>query len=130
MPLFGGICREERSERLIHEHLLDPGEFWTEYLIPFNPSDELAGEGDWVDKRLWSGHCIWINFCWMLSIALDEYGYREEAREVTRRVVRMVQREGFFEYYDSRTGEGRRIPDFCWPALALDMISRFWPEIV
>jgi hypothetical protein len=129
MPLFGGICREERSRRLIHEHLLDPGEFWTEYLIPFNPSDELAGEGDWVDKRLWSGHCIWINFCWMLSIALDEYGYHEEAREVTRRVVRMIQREGFFEYYDSRTGAGRRIPDFCWPALALDMISRFWPEI-
>lgn len=130
MPLFGGLCRAERAKRMIEEHLLNPSEFWTEYLIPFNPSDELAGAGGWVDKRLWSGHCIWTNFCWMLSIALDEYGYTSEAAEVTRRVVRMVLREGFFEYYDSRTGEGRRIPDFCWPALTLDMVARFWPQIM
>ena len=130
MPLFGGLCREERAKRLLEEHLLNPAEFWTEYLIPFNPAGELVGAGAWVDKRLWSGHCIWINFCWMLAIALDEHGYAEEAVEVTRRVVHMILREGFFEYYDSRTGEGRRIQDFCWPALALDMVARFQPQIV
>ncbi len=130
MPLFGGLCSRERAQRLIEEHLLNPHEFWGEYLLPFNPLDELAGSGEWIDRHLWSGHCIWTNFCWMLAIGLDEYGYREEAREVTRRVVRMVLREGFYEYYDSRTGEGRRIADFCWPALALDMMARFWPETV
>lgn len=128
MPLFTGLCERERARRLVEEHLLDPGEFWTEYLVPFNPADELAAAEPWVEKRLWSGHCIWINFCWMLAIGLSEYGYTEEAREVTRRTVRMILREGFFEYYDSRTGEGRRIQDFCWPALGLDMMSRFWPE--
>ena len=130
MPLFAGLCRQDRAERLIQEHLLKPGDFWAEYLIPFNPVCELAGACSWVDKRLWSGHCIWINFNWMLSIGLSQYGYEEEAREVTRRTVHMILREGFFEYYDSRTGKGMRIPDFCWPALALDMMARFWPEAV
>jgi hypothetical protein len=128
MPLFGGLCRAERAERLIEEHLLDPQEFWTEYPVPFNPPGELVGAGGWVDRRLWAGHCVWINFCWMLAIGLGEYGRSGEARELTRRVVRMVLREGFFEYYDSRTGEGRRIKDFCWPALAVDMMDRFWPQ--
>lgn len=128
MPLFGGLCRRDRAERLIGEHLLNENEFWSEYPVPFNPPGELREEEKWVDRRLWSGHCVWINFCWMLAIGLGEFGYAQEAREMTARVVRMILREGFYEYYDSRNGEGRRIPDFCWPALALDMMARFWPQ--
>jgi len=130
MPLFGGLCREERARRLIEEHLLNPAEFWTPFPVSFNPLDELEQEEAWMERRLWAGHCVWVNFCWMLSIALGEYGYYREARELTRRVVRMILRAGFYEYYDSRDGSGKRIPDFCWPALALDMVDRFWPEIV
>lgn len=130
MPLFGGLCGEERAVRLIEDHLLNPREFFTPYPVPFNPLDEVEKEEGWVENRLWAGHCVWINFCWMLAIALDEYGYRDVAREITRRVVRMILREGFYEFYDSRDGRGRRIPDFCWPALALDMVARFWPEVV
>jgi Mannosylglycerate hydrolase MGH1-like glycoside hydrolase domain len=130
LPLFAGLGRRDRMERIVEEHMLNPGEFWTEYLIPFNPASALGGAASWVDKQLWSGNCIWINICWMLAIGLGENGYWREAREVTRRVVRMILREGFYEYYDSRTGDGKRIPDFCWPALSLDMAARFWPEIV
>jgi neutral trehalase len=129
MPLFGGLCGAERARRLVEEHLLNPREFFTEYPVPFNPAVELAGEGKWVEKRLWAGHCVWINISWMLAVTLGEYGYGEAAREITRRVARMVLREGFWEFYDSRDGSGKRIPDFCWPALTLDMVSRFWPEI-
>ncbi len=130
LPLFAGFCRRDRIERIVEEHMLNPMEFWRNYLIPFNPANELAGATSWMDRHLWSGNCIWINICWMLAIGLGENGYSQEAREVTRRVVRMILREGFYEYYDSRTGEGKRIPDFCWPALAMDMAARFWPEIV
>jgi glycogen debranching enzyme len=130
LPLYAGLCRRDRAERILKEHLLNPGEFWSEYPVPFNPACELAGAADWVDRHLWSGHCIWINFCWMMAIGLGENGYDREAREMTRRIVHMILREGFFEYYDSRNGEGKRIPEFCWPALALDMVASFWPEIV
>lgn len=128
LPLFTGLCSRERACRMVEEHLLDADGFWTPYPVPFNPERELAGTGPWVERHLWSGHCVWVNFSWMLSIGLVEYGYPDEARELTRRVVRMVLREGFYEYYDSRSGEGRRIRDFCWPALALDMMARLWPQ--
>jgi hypothetical protein len=130
LPLFTGLCRRDHAERLIHEHLLNPEAFWTAYPVPFNPESELTGTGEWVERHLWSGHCVWVNISWMLAIGLGEYGYVEEAREMTARVVHMILREGFFEYYDSRSGEGRRITDFCWPALALDMMARFWPQAV
>ncbi len=130
LPIFTGLCSRERARKMIESHLLDERKFWTRYPVPFNPESELAHAGSWVDLHLWSGHCVWINFSWMLSIGLAEYGYVDEARELSRRVVRMVLREGFYEYYDSRSGEGRRIRDFCWPALALDMMARFWPQAV
>jgi len=129
LPVFTGLCPPERMERVIRRYLLNPLYFRTEHPLPFNTREGLLGMGDWIENHLWSGHCIWINICWMLAIGLGENGYLEEAREITLRVVRMILREGFYEYYDSRSGEGKRIRDFTWPALALDMIARFWPEI-
>lgn len=128
LPLFTGLCDKGNCRRLVEEHLLDPDGFWTGYLLPFNPSGTLAGHRRWVDERLWAGHCIWINFNWMVAIGLEESGYLARARELTRSTVRMVLREGFYEYYDSRSGEGKRIHGFTWPGLALDMMARFLPE--
>jgi neutral trehalase len=129
LPVFSGACRADRVARLAEEHILDPGSFWSRHLFPFNPFDEVAEKRPWVEKRLWAGHCIWINFNWMIAVGLGENGYVAEARELTRRTVMMIEEHGFWEYYDSRTGEGRRMRDFTWPGLALDMMARFWPEI-
>ncbi len=123
LPMFTGLARPERVERLVREHLRNPAEFQGDYPLPFNPADELVGFRPWLDSRLWSGHCIWINFNWMIARGLSESGYPREALEITERTARMVAREGFWEYYDSRTGAGRRIRDFTWPALVLDMIG-------
>ncbi|MBU1670254.1 MAG: hypothetical protein KJ993_04075 [Actinobacteria bacterium] len=128
LPLFTGLCDAGRATRLVKEHLLDPDEFAGEYVVPFNPEDELAGFRPWVEKKLWAAHCIWINFNWMLAIGLAENGFEEEARRVTESTAELVGREGFWEYYDSRTGEGRRMRDFTWPGLVLDMIARHCPE--
>ena len=130
MPLFAGLCRPERAKRLAEEHLLNPREFHGEHLVPFNPADELTTTRPWVEKKLWAGHCIWINFNWMMAIGLAENGYAGAARELTLKTVRMIEQQGFWEYYDSLTGEGRRVRDFTWPGLALDMMARFWPEAV
>lgn len=129
LPLFTGLCDEENCGRLVREHLLDPQGFWTRYPLPFNPAGTLEGNRNWVEGRLWAGHCTWINFNWMVAIGLGEGGYAAEARELTRRTVKMVLREGFCEYYDSRDGEGRRIRGFTWPGLALDMMARFLPQM-
>ncbi len=128
LPLFTGLCTKERAERLVYEHLLEPSEFWTTFVVPFNPLDELAKVQPWVERRLWSGHCIWMNFNWMLAVGLEEHGFGEAARELAARSVRMILGAGFWEFYDSRTGAGCRTEDFTWPGLALDLVARFWPE--
>ena len=128
LPLFTGLCSREKAESMVNRHLLEPAEFWTPYIVPFNPTDELAKVQPWVERRLWSGHCIWMNFNWMLAVGLEEHGFSDIAREVAARSVRMILRSGFWEFYDSRTGAGCRTEDFTWPGLALDLVARFWPE--
>lgn len=129
LPVFAGACTGTRLERLMKDHFANREEFNTEHLFPFNPHDELIQAKPWVEKRIWAGHCIWINFNWMMSVGLLENGYREEARELTRKTVLMILEQGFYEYYDSRSGQGKRVHDFTWPGLALDMIERNYPEI-
>lgn len=124
LPLFAGTSPPERIERVVSEHLTNPDRFWRRYLLPFNPADELARSAAWVNKRLWAGSCIWMNFNWMLTVGLLEYGYAEEARQITLSTVRMIEREGFWEYYDSETGKGQRLSGFTWPGLALDLMAR------
>lgn len=126
LPLFSGLCEPERAARMIEEHVLNPSEFWVDYLIPFNSHRQIAGFRPWSDKKLWAGHCIWANFNWMIAIGLWDHGREAEARKLAARTVEMVARAGFWEYYDSRTGEGRRMRDFTWPGLALDMVDRFF----
>lgn len=128
LAVFNPLIEKGKVERVVQEHLLDSREFWSEHGVPFNPHHLLEGIPGWRERHLWSGHCVWINFCWMFCLGLRENGYVEEAADLASRVIRMVLREGFFEFYDSRTGEGRRIRDFCWPALALDMAAICFPE--
>ncbi len=128
LPLFTGLCSPEKADSLVTRHVLEPAEFWGPYVLPFNPADELAKVRPWVERRLWSGHCIWMNFNWMLAVGLEEHGYAETARQIAARSVRMILRSGFWEFYDSRTGAGCRTEDFTWPGLALDLVARFWPD--
>lgn len=129
LPLFTEDCDAERCGALVEEHLKDPASFRGRFVVPFNPRDTLSGSRPWVERRLWAGHCIWANFNWMLAVGLGERGFLQEARELTRRTALMVLKSGFYEYYDSRNGEGRRVRDFNWPGLVLDMMARFYPEL-
>jgi len=130
LPIFTGLVSKERAGRVIEEHLLNEKEFWGAYLVPFNAKDELEKEKIALeDLLLWRGHCIWININWMLNEGLLEYGYKDEARELTRRTAKLIKAEGFREFYDYRNGEGKRAKNFNWPGLVLDMIHRSWPEL-
>jgi glycogen debranching enzyme len=129
LPLFTGLVSKERAERLVREHLLNPAEFRQPYLVPFNAKDELDHERVYMeDLLLWRGHCIWTNMNWMMNEGLLSYGYREEARELTRRTAKMIRHEGLREFYDFRNGQGKGATNFNWPAVVLDMIARSWPE--
>ena len=131
LPLFTGLIPKDKADRIVAEHLLNPQEFWLPYVLCFNAKDELDQEKIAMeDLMLWRGYCIWTNMNWMMNEGLLAYGYRDEARELTRRTAKMIRHQGFREFYDCRTGRGGGITTFNWPALVLDMIAASWPEVM
>jgi hypothetical protein len=49
-------------------------------------------------------------------------GYEAEAKRVVDGVARAVERHGFREYYDPRTGQGHGARDFGWSTLVVDLL--------
>ncbi|MFO8056341.1 MAG: trehalase family glycosidase [bacterium] len=130
LPVFTGIADRDKALRIIEEHALNENEFWLDYLFPFSAADEMMDKIYLEDLVLWRGHCIWINMNWMMMHGLLNYGYKDEARELTRRTAKMIRHEGLWEFYDFRNGQGKGQPHFNWPGLVLDMIAVTWPEAI
>jgi len=131
IPILTGLARKDRAERVIREHLLNPKRYWPGFVVPFNCVEELNREYVALeDLVLWRGHCIWININYLLTEGLMRYGFKEEARELTRRTARMIRHEGLWEFYDYRNGQGKGQPHFNWPGLVLPMMQMTWPEAV
>jgi len=111
--------------------LKNPKQFWLPYVLCFNAKDELDQEKIALENlMLWRGYCIWTNMNWMMTEGLLNYGYRDEARELTRRSAKMIRNQGFREFYDCRTGQAGGATRFNWPAVVLDMIAMTWPEAI
>jgi len=125
LPLMTGLVSEDKAHRLI-EHLKRPDEFWTPYPVSFNAESELKNENlAFESKLLWRGHCIWSNINWGIALALEQYGEKQLAKELTLRFAKMILASGFREFYDTRTGKGQGAQNFTWPGLVNDLIGKF-----
>lgn len=121
-PLALPDLPEEIGRRLVEQHLLDEGEFWT----PVAPPSVAVGErgyepggGRGPIRRYWRGP-TWVNSAWMVWLGLRRLGYEREAQRLADGIVGAVAREGLREYYDPRDGKGLGAKDFAWSALAAE----------
>lgn len=112
LPLFCGAATEEMAGALV-EHLVDGRRFRGEHGIASLAFDEPAFD----EQRYWRGPA-WINVQWMLQDGLDAYGFRDEAYAVRTMSRKLVERQGYREYYNPHTGEGLGACDFAWSSLA------------
>lgn len=122
MPLFAGAASPVQAERLK-----------SNLLQSFRNGDYLLCASSAVDGgafnpvKYWRGP-IWINVNWMLYQGLLRYGFTEEAAQVKRDSIRLVEGAGFYEYFDPRAGKadderGLGGNNFSWTAaLYLDLI--------
>lgn len=119
MPLILDDLPEKFVEDLVG-HLTDKKEFWSEYPVPSVSMDEktFSPGGGFV---LWRGP-TWVNTNWFISKTLLRRGYKKEARIIIDKTAEMVDKSGFWEYYNPLTGEGYGQPGYGWSALVLDMI--------
>lgn len=66
-------------------------------------------------QRYWRGP-VWLIVNWMLMDGLRQAGCDDIADRLLKASLQLVERHGFFEYFDPRAGKGLGGPDFSWTA--------------
>jgi hypothetical protein len=110
------------ARRLVDEMLLHP-RFHRGVPLPAVALDDPAHssrETWWGRHRHWRGPS-WVNSAWLVSVGLRRLGRAELADEMAARLVDVVGREGFREYYEALTGAGMGAHDFGWSTLAWEL---------
>ena len=121
-PLLAGVASESRAGRLIREHLLNPGEFWGEFVLPSTTRDDPS----FPRQRYWKG-AIWPPLNFLTYLGLRRAGDRATAAELSARSLDMFLREWRRKGYVSEnissisgTGDDERLssdPFHSWGAL-------------
>jgi len=123
MPLFAGACSPEQASALKNT-LLKNFKSGNDYMLcPSTALDEKA----FNPLRYWRGP-VWINVNWMLYHGLKRYEFEEEAVQVRKDSLRLVETAGLYEYFDPRVEtpdnqKGIGGDNFSWSAaLYLDLL--------
>lgn len=126
IPLFLEGLPREKADKLVKKHLLNREEFYTNYPIPSVAKDEKYYVPTDTPLRqvklLWRGP-TWIATNWFVIKGLQKHGYDKIAKELIATMSRMIDDQGFREYYNPETGEGYRRQNFGWSTLILDLID-------
>ncbi|WP_405293907.1 MGH1-like glycoside hydrolase domain-containing protein [Algibacter sp. Ld11] len=123
-PLFANIPSKERADAMV-KVMMDKFGGDQQYLCAsFDPTSERFNP-----KKYWRGP-VWINLNWMLYKGLKQYGFSEIAERVKQDTIEIIEKNGFYEYFDSRkdmhkegkAGYGGN--DFSWSAaLLIDLLN-------
>ena len=89
--------------------------------LPAPSYDRTAKDFDRL--RYWRGP-IWINVNWLLRRGLQLHGFSYQAEDLRASMLRLIHRNGHYEYFDPDTGAGIGAPEFSWTAaLSLDLLA-------
>ncbi|WP_111709626.1 amylo-alpha-1,6-glucosidase [Lutibacter citreus] len=123
-PLFAGIPSKERAKRLVTTMMDKFGGEDLYLCASFDPESERFNP-----KKYWRGP-VWINLNWILYYGLKDYGYNEIAERVKSDSIELIEKSGFYEYFDARKSiyktdkGGYGGGNFSWSAaLLIDLIN-------
>lgn len=126
LPMLAGVATDEQAAYLV-KHITDPETFWSPSGIRSLSRDEKI-----YDLRPTNNPSNWLGGIWLVVQyavfrGLMNYGFREEATELCRRVMELLgndlrKNKTLHEYYNPETGEPVVNPGFInWNILALNM---------
>ncbi len=100
ITLFARICDNDKAAGLV-EHFNNANEFATAFPLPSVSADYET----YSTKDMFHGP-VWMNFNYLVSRGLDEYGYTEEAEVLRQKTINTIKRwylnDGvLYEFYDS-----------------------------
>ncbi|HYW96062.1 MAG TPA: trehalase family glycosidase, partial [Bacteroidales bacterium] len=105
-PLLSGVPTEEQAERMVSEHLLNPEEFNSEYMIPSVSINDPA----YKDNSYWRGR-IWGPMNFIVYLGLRNYDLPEARKILAEKSYNLIMKgwnkdRHVYENYNSVTGEG------------------------
>jgi hypothetical protein len=98
--LYAGIPSKERAAILVNTMMEKFGNDDQYLCASFDPTSERYNP-----KKYWRGP-VWINVNWILYNGLKKYKFIEIAERVKNDSVTLVEKYGFYEYFDARKNEG------------------------
>lgn len=118
LPLYAGCISPERAELLVksieNEHVFGPA-----YPVPSTPLNSPYFD----PNRYWQGPS-WVNMNWLIIDGLIRYGYKEHADALRESTLELVQKHGFYEYFNPISGHPLGAPNFSWTAaLSIDLLK-------
>jgi hypothetical protein len=78
--MFAGVATPQQAERMVKEHLLNPKEFWGEYVVPTIARNDPA----FGDQFYWRGD-IWGPTNYMVYEGLNRYGKDDVALQFAQK---------------------------------------------
>lgn len=143
IPLTFNILPKDQGSKVITEHLLKPDMFSPYGFRSLSRSDfEYNNACIIAPYSNWQGP-IWVNANYYLCIALNNYGFHEEAKEATRRVAQTLLSDlhncgSLHENYCGDCGgglapsadmnNGKEGGFVSWNLLIVDMLEENFPE--
>jgi len=105
-PLLAGVPTQQRAERMINEHMLNPDEFWGEWVLPsIARNDEL-----YPAQNYWQGR-IWAPMNFLVYLGLCNYDLPDARKALAEKSESLLLKEWtelghVHENYHADTGEG------------------------
>lgn len=109
LALYAGVVPNHRLTALLQTY-----DRWIE-TVRYGVPTMSAKDDRFDSKRYWRGP-IWPHINFMVADGLSRHGYRERASRIVRDTSELVERTGFFEYFDPLDGSGAGGKDFSWTA--------------
>jgi len=118
MPLYAGCISPAHAKQLVNL-LNDKMRYAPTWPIPSVPLDSPY----FNDSRYWQGP-TWINMNWLIIDGLERYGFKDEAKDLRDKTLRLVEQNGCSEYYNPLTGAPNGAKNFSWTAaLSIDLLK-------
>jgi putative isomerase len=120
-PLLARAASPQQADRMIHEHLLNPDEFWGQWVLPSIARNDPA----FKDQNYWRGR-VWGPMNYLVYLGLRNYEVPMVRRELAQKSLELVQTEWrekghLHENYNALTGEGDDVTNsdafYHWGAL-------------
>ena len=94
-PMLAGIATPQQAERMVREHLLNPKEFWGDYVAPTTARNDPA----FADQYYWRGS-IWGPTNYLLYHAIDRYGFDQAALEFAQKSYALFMNDWKINQHD------------------------------